>query len=106
MGLFNNSQENDRPRNPDMVFGFRVLAAGYILYMVYQTVTMYFSEPGHNIWLMVATVGLLTPGALFVLISGYITWRKEKKALAEEAAAQAETAEEPEESEEIEDSEE
>lgn len=95
MGLFKrNEEENSSPRNPDMVFGFRALAAGYILYMVYQTVKMYFSEPEHDLKLMIATVAILTPGALFVLISGYISWRKEKKSMAEKQVQ--ETAEETE----------
>ena len=97
MGLFNRNEEDTRPRNPDMVFGIRVLAAGYILYMVYQTVKMYFTEPGHQLWLMIVTAAVLTPGALFVLISGYISWRKEKKALEDAQMQQQEADEMPEE---------
>ncbi len=97
MGLFSgNREENNTPRNPDMVFGFRALAAGYILYMVYQTVKMYFTEPGHDLKLMIVTVAILTPGALFVLISGYLSWRKEKKALEEAQKQQQEEQEESE----------
>ena len=68
MGLFNrNDKENNTPRNPDTVFGIRVLAAGYMLYMVYQTVKMYFTEPGHQLWLMISTAAVLTAGALWPL---------------------------------------
>ena len=86
--LFGKNNGEERPRNPDTVFGIRVITGGYILYMVYQTIHMYFAEPGqHELWMLLLTAGFLTPAGLFVLISGYISWRREKKALQEEETA-------------------
>lgn len=93
MGLFkNNNEKTETKRNPDAVFGFRVLAAGYVLYMEYQTVMSYVrGEATTGIWLLITSLVLLGGCSIYVLISSYLSWRKEKAAMAEEAA-QAEEA--------------
>ena len=95
MRLFgNNDQETSRTRNPDAVFGFRALAAGYVLYLEYQIVQMYISgEATMGIWFLILSLVLLGGGALFVLISSYLSWRKEKAALAAEEQAESEPLE-------------
>lgn len=96
MGLFGKNDNNDRQRNPDAVFGFRALAAIYILYLVYQTVEMYMKgQATSGIWLLIASIVVLGGGAVYILVSSYLSWRKEKAELAaqqKEAAAQEETA--------------
>ena len=98
MGLFSkNDQENSRPRNPDAVFGFRALAAAYVLYLEYQTVQLYIKgEATTGIWFLVLSLVLLGGGALFILISAYLSWRKEKAALAEREQIEQERPEEEE----------
>lgn len=95
MGLFGKSdQETSRTRNPDAVFGFRALAAGYVLYLEYQIVQMYINgEATMGIWFLILSLVLLGGGALFVLISAYLSWRKEKAALAAEEQAESEQIE-------------
>lgn len=102
MGLFGkHDQQSTSPRNPDAVFGFRALAAGYVLYLEYQIVQMYISgEATMGMWFLILSLVLLGGGALFVLISSYLSWRKEKAALAEEEWAQSEQQEEEPETEE------
>lgn len=84
MGLFRkNNEENSRPRNPDAVFGFRALAAVYVLYLEFQAVQRYINgEATTGIWFLVLSLVLLSGGALFVLISSFLSWRKEKAELA------------------------
>ena len=90
MGFFGNKGDNAK-RNPDAVFGFRALAAAYILYLVYQTVQTYISgEATSGIWLLIASVVLLGGGAVYILVSSYLSWRKEKAELAAQEAAEAE----------------
>lgn len=95
MGFFGNkSNESNAQRNPDAVFGFRVLAAGYVLYLVYQSIQTYISgEATSSIWLLIASVVILGGGAIYILISSYLSWRKEKAEIAARAEAEAESAE-------------
>ena len=90
MGFFRkNDQEDSRPRNPDAVFGCRALAAGYTLYLEYQTVQMYIKgEATMGIWFLILSLVVLGGGALFVLISSFLSWRKEKAELAKQAEQQ------------------
>lgn len=91
MGLFGNKNDGSNQRNPDAVFGFRALAAGYVLYMLYQTVQMYISgEATSGIWLLIVSVVVLGGGSVYILISSFLNWKKEKAALKE--AEQAENA--------------
>lgn len=82
MGFFSN--DNDRPRNPDAVFGFRALAAAYVLYLVYQVVQMYLDgEATSSVWVLVAAAALAA-AAIFILVSSWLSWKKEKAALKEQ----------------------
>ena len=68
MGLFqkNDGKKSKAPeRNPDRVFGFRLLAVGYIGYTVYKVFSMYFEggEEMPEIWMLVLS-GLLGLAAL------------------------------------------
>ena len=94
MGLFGNKNgESTNQRNPDAVFGFRALAAGYVLYMLYQTVQMYISgEATSGIWLLIVSIVVLGGGSVYILISSFLNWKKEKAAL--KAAEQVENASE------------
>lgn len=90
MGLFqkNDGSQKTPERNPDRVFGFRLLAVGYIGYTVYKVFSLYFEGGAEKpeIW-MLALSGLLGLGALAFGISSYFSWKKEK-AEAEEARLQ------------------
>ncbi len=112
MGLFqknDGAQKQTPERNPDRVFGFRLLAVGYIGYTVYKTFSLYFEggDEMPEVW-MLALSGLLGLGALAFGISSYFSWKKEK-AEAEEAKLQeleeAEAEDEEEPSEKVEDKE-
>ena len=98
MGLFrNNDQESSKPRNPDAVFGFRALAAAYVLYLEYQTVQLYIrGEATTGIWFLILSLVLLGGGALYILIASYLSWRKEKAELAEQERLNAEAQDQPE----------
>ena len=95
MGFFDNKNSgNNTQRNPDAVFGFRALAAGYILYLVYQTVQTYIrGEAETGIWLLIASVVGLGGGAIYILISSYLSWRKEKAELAAQEQAEGQPEE-------------
>ena len=112
MGLFrrDDQEQDSRPKNPDAYFGFKLLAAGYLLYLVWDMIKMY-REGGPDqpsVILLICSVVVLGGGALFIAISSYRLWRKFKQEAADEAAmlAEAEAAEEDEEFEEIEEIEE
>ena len=90
--------ENKRPRNINNVMMFRLLAIGYVLYMLYQVVMSYFEggPDAPSIWLVVLAVVLLGGGATWV---GILSWREykrhmeeaaQRRALEEELAAQEE----------------
>ena len=75
-------QNNTPQRNPDRVFGFRLLAIGYIGYAVYKVFDSYFSgaEEDPKVWWLIAA-GLLAVGDIAFAISSYISWKKEKAEL-------------------------
>lgn len=96
MGLFGgNSDQSARRRNPDMVFGFRALAAGYMLYMLYEIVQMYIKGESGDVAILITGIVVLGGGALWILISSFIGWRREKAELAEEEAEAAQEEETP-----------
>ncbi len=109
MGWFQkNEEESTRPQNPDVYYGLRLLAGGYVLYMLYQLFEMYFAggEDAPSVTLLVIATVLLGGGGVFIVISACISWRKLKKELAQEALEQQDAEEEPEELPEAEDAEE
>lgn len=99
MGLFGGNRENTR-RNPDATFGFRALAAGYMLYMLYDMIRMFVSGESDDLVALIFGIVILGGGGLFVLISSYITWRKEKAEQEEELKREALEQEEADETEE------
>ena len=93
MGFFNkNSDGSSMPRNPDAIFGFRALAAGYILYMLYEMVMMYVKGESHDLVILIVGIVVLGGGGLFTLIASFISWRREKAAMAKEAQEAREAA--------------
>lgn len=101
MGFFNKNDENDTPRNPDSVFLFRALAAGYALYMEYKIVQTYLAgEATLGMWFLIVSLLGLGGGALYVLISSFISWRKEKAELAAQELLELEAVSEADEEEE------
>ena len=95
MGLFGGNNENTR-RNPDAAFGFRALAGGYILYMLYEMSRMYANGESNDLVALIIGIVVLGGGGLFVLISSYISWRREKAKLEEERREALEQTEEEE----------
>ena len=102
MGLFRRNNEESAPqRNPDAVFGFRALAAAYVLYLEFQTVQLYIKgEATTGIWFLILSLVLLGGGALFILITSFLSWRKEKAAMKETVQIENEDQEEETETEE------
>lgn len=100
MGLFNrnNEEKKEMPRNPDTVFMFRALASGYILYLVYETIKLYLAgDEGVSLPVVIISSVVLGAGAIYILISSFLQWRKEKQATAEAEDAIEETENEDEE---------
>ena len=100
MGLFGGNKENTR-RNPDAAFGFRALAGGYILYMLYEMIRMYANGESNDLVALIIGIVVLGGGGLFVLISSYISWRREKAKLEEEQRREALEQTEEEETDEV-----
>lgn len=97
MGLFGNNSGEAPTRNPDMVFGFRALGAGYVLFLVYQIIQLYIKgEAGTELWVVILGSSVLGAGALFILISSFISWRKEKAAMNEPREEEPESPQEEE----------
>lgn len=115
MGFFNKKSETEEeqraPRNPNNTVAFRLLAIGYIGYMCVNIVKLY-TEGGPDapsLTGLIAGVGLLGGGCIFLAIISYREWKRGKEAYnqymaelraeaeakraAEEAQAQAEAEE-------------
>ena len=109
MGFFNkkSTDEKQAPRNPSNVIAFRVLAIGYIGYMLVNMIKLY-TEGGPeapSLTALIAGVVVLGGGCIFLAIISYKEWKRGKEAydaymaeLREEAEAKraAEEAEEEE----------
>ncbi len=99
MNWFKKSQTADDtprvPKNPDNLFIFRLVAVGYILYMVWQCVQSYLEggEGTPSLTVVILTCTLLGGGAIALGFVSYRSWKVAKAAyqayLAEEAAAEA-----------------
>jgi len=81
-------------RNPDNVFLFRLLAVGYILYIVWKTVSLYLEggEDAPQLWMLCLSTVLLGGGAIFLGVISYQAWKKAKAQQLAEAEAAAEEA--------------
>lgn len=124
MKLFNfgNQEREERPVNFNNVMMIRVLAVGYILYMLYDTITMYIKggEDAPSLAVLLVCILVLGGGSVGIGLITFNQWKKHKaqqqleaeegERLAEEAAAleaenedlEAENEEVPEETEETE----
>ena len=97
MGLFRKNEEtNDRPRNPDTYFMFKLLAAGYLLYLLWDIIKMYMAGGADqpSVLLMVCSFVVLGGGAVFIGITSFNQWRRFKKEAQEQAQLEEEAAEE------------
>ena len=83
-------KNSNQPRNMNSVMMFRLLAAGYVLYMLYQVVKSYIEggEEAPSLFLLLFSIVLLGGGAAVILL---LSWREYKRYQAEckEAAEQA-----------------
>lgn len=117
MKLFNfgTQEREERPVNFNNVMMIRVLAVGYILYMLYDTITMYIQggEDAPSLAVLLVCILVLGGGSVGIGLITFNQWKKhkaqqqleaeEEERLAEEAAAlEAENEEVPEETEEAE----
>ena len=95
MGLFNRSEKEQQPRSMQTTLMIRVLAVGYILYMLYNIIKSYIAggADAPSLTLLLVAVLVLGGGSLWVAI---VTWMDYKAYKAEEAAVQALEAEEAE----------
>lgn len=87
---------NNKNRN-DTMLTFRLLAVGYILYMVWQVIKAYIEggEEAPSVLVLVLTIVLLGGGAVFVLIISLKQYRANKQQIEEQVAqarAEAEQA--------------
>lgn len=89
MGLFSGNNENAR-RNPDATFGFRALAGGYMLYMLYEMIHMFVTGESDDLVALIVGIVVLGGGGLFILVSSYIRWRREKAEMAAEQEQEVE----------------
>ena len=86
MGFFNKKSETEEeqraPRNPNNTVAFRLLAIGYIGYMCVNMVKLY-TEGGPDapsLTGLIAGVGLLGGGCIFLAIISYREWKRGKEA--------------------------
>jgi len=88
MGLFKNDNRDNsnRPRNPDNYFMFKLLGAGYLLYLVYDIIKMYIAggEDQPSVFLLVLSIVVLGGGAIFIAVHSFLQWRRHKREAAEE----------------------
>lgn len=99
MGLFqkNKDVQNSRPKNPDNYFMFKLLAAGYLLYLLWDIIKMYMAGGADqpSVLLMVCSFVVLGGGAAYIGITSFAQWRRFKKEEQEEAQLLEQQEEEP-----------
>lgn len=86
MGFFSKNKESEdvkaTPRNPSNVVAFRVLAIGYICYMIFNMVKLY-TEGGPDapsLPLLLGGSALLGAGVIFLAVITYREWKHNKAA--------------------------
>ena len=84
----------DKNRN-DNAFMIRLLAAGYILYMLIDTIRSFIAggEEAPTVFVLILSIVVLGGGAAFILISSWKQYQKNKKNIAQQeelAKAEAE----------------
>lgn len=103
MGLFNfgkkkpveEEQTPQQPGNPTTMILFRVLAIGYVLWILKDLVQAYLAggEEAPSLWLLLGAIAVLGGGCVFVAIMSYKQWKQMKeleRQYKEEMARQAE----------------
>ena len=86
MGLFKNNdeetQEQTRPANPNNMVLIRLLAVGYLMYILYQMVTAYIagSEDAPSLGLLIAAIVIFAGGSVWIAVITYKQWKQMKEA--------------------------
>lgn len=95
------------PRNPDNVFLFRLVAVGYVLYIVYKTISLYVAggEDAPALWMLCVSTVVLGGGAIALAVISYKSWKTAKERLQAELEAEIEAELDAEEAEEVEEDE-
>lgn len=80
MGLFNQNQEQ-KPRNINNVIMIRILAAGYLLYLFWEVLQMYFKggEEAPEIWMLLLAALVLVGGPVVIGILTYKEWKRSRE---------------------------
>ncbi len=84
------------PKNPDGIFTFRLVAVGYVLYMVWQCVQAYLKggEGAPSLPAVIIASLVLGGGSIFLGILSYRNWKTDKAAYKEYLEAEATANEE------------
>jgi len=105
MGLFNfgkkktteveEEQTPQQPGNPTTMILFRLLAIGYVLWIMKDLVAAYIAggEEAPSLWMLLGAIVLLGGGCVFIGIMSYKQWKRMKeleREYKEEMARQAE----------------
>lgn len=86
MGLFKNNdeetQEQTHPANPNNMVLIRLLAVGYLMYILYQMVTAYIagSEDAPSLGLLIAAIVIFAGGSVWIAVITYKQWKQMKEA--------------------------
>lgn len=87
MGFFskpqNNEEENKQPpRNPSNVVAFRLLAIGYVSYLLHDIVKLYIAggPDAPSLPVLILAIAVLGGGAIFLAVITYKEWKHSKVA--------------------------
>lgn len=92
MGLFNskkNKEETPRaPANPNSFLVIRLLAVGYLLWMVKDLFELYIAggEDAPSLWLLILTTVLFVAGSAWIAVTSWKQYKQMQAAAAQEAA--------------------
>ena len=82
----------DNPNRNQNALMIRLLAAGYILYMLFQTIKSYIAggEEAPTVFVLLISIVVLGGGAVFILLLAFRQYRKNKEAIEERMRQQRE----------------